>query len=97
MKLEIFYNSLVREPEPNQNAEMIEIEDQKDVIQAVHRFRSSRNFYSSYVARTILQVIIAAVTIVWLSLTGLSGCLKVRTIKCVETACNTRITYNINR
>ena len=97
MKLDIFYNSLVREPEPHQNAVMIEIEDQKDVIQAVHRFRSSRNFYISYVTRTILQVLIAAVTLVWLSLSGLSVVLKVRAFKCVKTACNTRINYDINR
>ena len=96
MKLDIFYNSLVREPEPNQNAVMIEIEDQKDVIQAVHRFRSSRNFYSSYVTRTILQVLIAAVTLVWLSLSGLSVVLEVGGFKCVKTACNSRINYDIN-
>ena len=81
MKLDIFYNSLVRYAEPNQNTVMIDIEDQKDVIQAVHRFRTSRNFYSSYVTRTFLQVLIAAVTLVWLSLSGFSVVLKVGAFK----------------
>ena len=91
MKLDMFYNLLVKEPEPNENAEMIEIEDQKDVIQIIHRFRSSRNFYRSYVIRTISEFLIAAATLAWLSVFGFPVVLNVRSFKCAKAVYSTRI------
>ena len=64
MKLDIFYNLLVKEPEPGkENAISINIEDKKDVIEVSHRFRHSKSFFFSYAIRSILEFLIAALVL----------------------------------
>ena len=79
MKLDIFYNLLVKEPEPGkESAIAIDIEDKKDVIEVSHRFRHSKNFFFSYATRSILEFIIAALVLVWMGIFGFPVIAKVR-------------------
>ena len=81
MKLDIFYNLLVKEPEPGkESAIAIDIEDKKDVIEVSHRFRQSQNFFFSYVTRSILEFLIAALVLVWMGVFGFPVIAKVKAL-----------------
>ena len=111
MKLESFYNLLVKEittdigngksddavieDDGNQSSEIptienetaatavdnivsIEIENRKDVIEIAQKFLNKTNFYTSYLIRAILDLLIGIGAITWLYDDGISVTSKVR-------------------
>ena len=86
MKLDVFYSLLVKEPEAEKgndapNAVTIDIEDRKDVIEVLHRFHSSQNFYYMYVTRTLIEFLIGAATLAWLCVIGFPAISTVRVLR----------------
>ena len=79
MKLEAFYNLLVKEiTATDKDTVTIEVEHRKDVIEISQKFAQKTNFYRSYIIRTILESLVAVVLICWLCAHGLPVTLEVR-------------------
>ena len=88
MKLETFYNLLVKEitesggvtaaDEPGQSGFM---ENRKDVLELSQKFRDKTNFFFSYVFRSILEILLAAILLVFLCVAGLPTVLDVSLLK----------------
>ena len=83
MKLDMFYNLLVKEPEAGQenNTTSIDVQDRKDVIEVSNRFRTSQNFYNSYLTRAILEFLISGVMLAWLGARGFPVIIKVSVLQ----------------
>ena len=56
------------------------IENRKDVLELSQKFLNKTNFYSSYLSRTILDVIVSVGMLVYLGYVGLPVVLSVRCI-----------------
>ena len=88
MKLDCFYELLVKDVESSPSSSFdkatkqsppipIEMEDRKDVIEVCHKFRSSTNFYFSYLLRTAIELVMAALLLAWLCVYGIPVLYKV--------------------
>merc|ERR1711981_1410172 len=83
MKLDAFYNLLVKEGElPEKDVEVVaaakdaekfavDIEDSRSTIEVSHSFSSSDNYFLSYVVRTIIEFVVATFLLTWLCGYGL--------------------------
>ena len=82
----MFYNLLVKEPEPGpeNNTTSIDVQDRKDVIEVSNRFRTSQNFYNSYLTRAILEFLVSGLLLVWLGVSGLPDIMKVNVSKSIR-------------
>ena len=90
-KLKIFYNLLVKE---NQARELstdtmkpserfaIDTEDRRSVIEVSHSFTSRHNLYTSYMFRTILELLLSCAMLSFLSGFGFPLLLTSKFIKC---------------
>ena len=83
MKLDCFYELLVKDVESSASDKATkqspdcQMEDHKDVIEISHKFRSSTNFYFSYLLRTIVELVMAALLLTWLCMRGIPVLYKV--------------------
>ena len=85
MRLEVFYNLLVKEitegggitasDKPEQASGFME--NRKDVLELSQKFSGKTNFFFSYVFRSILEILLAAGLLVFLCIVGLSTVLDV--------------------
>lgn len=91
IKLDAFYNLLVKECMSSDEASSLDrntgehmastfIENRKDVLELSQKFLNKTNFYSSYLSRTILDVIVSVGMLVYLGYVGLPVVLSVRCI-----------------
>ena len=84
MKLTTFYNLLVKEITSSEgvtsdadNGVPRFAENRKDVLELSQKFLSKNNFYISYICRTIMEILLAAGLLVFLTLIGLPTVLEV--------------------
>ena len=85
MRLEVFYNLLVKEitegggvtasDKPEQASGFME--NRKDVLELSQKFSGKTNFFFSYVLRSILEILLAAGLLVFLCIVGLPTVLDV--------------------
>ena len=85
MRLEVFYNLLVKEitegggitasDKPEQTSGFME--NRKDVLELSQKFSGKTNFFFSYVFRSILEILLAAGLLVFLCIVGLPTVLDV--------------------
>ena len=85
MRLEVFYNLLVKEitegggitasDKPEQASGFME--NRKDVLELSQKFSGKTNFFFSYVFRSILEILLAAGLLVFLCIVGLPTVLDV--------------------
>ena len=104
MKLDCFYELLVKDVETsfsysdkttNSPPIPIEMEDRKDVIKISHKFRSSKNFYFSYLSRTSVELAMAAGLLAWLCVNGFPVLFKV-SASLHYVACNFHCSKSLN-
>ena len=86
MKLESFYNSLVKEitasegvtaGDSGEKSISTYMENRKEVLELSQKFLSKTNFYNSYVSRTIMEIILAVGLLVYLGVAGIPTVLAV--------------------
>ena len=81
MKLDTFYNLLVKELKTNDSSSPTEtcvfVENRKDVIEISQTFHGKSDFFRSYVLRTIMEVILGSLMLTWLCVYGLQETLEV--------------------
>ena len=91
MKLEAFYNLLVKDLKTNESANPAEtcvfVENRRDVIEISQTFHGKSDFFRSYVLRTIMEVVLGLLMLAWLCVYGLQETLEVR-FKGVESKSN---------
>ena len=83
MKLDTFYNLLVKEMNErsstaNPGDACVFVENRKDVIEISQTFLKKTDFYRSYVARTVMEVVLATIMLTWLCVYGLPETLEVQ-------------------
>ena len=82
MKLEVFYNLLVKDLKTNESANPAEtcvfVENRRDVIEISQTFHGKSDFFRSYVLRTIMEVVLGLLMLAWLCVYGLQETLEVR-------------------
>ena len=82
MKLDTFYNLLVKELKTNDSSSPTEtcvfVENRKDVIEISQTFHGKSDFFRSYVLRTIMEVILGSLMLTWLCVYGLQETLEVK-------------------
>ena len=90
-KLRIFYNLLVRESQDHKQSNDIlkpsqrftaDTEDRRCVIEVSHSFTNRHNLYSSYMFRTVLELLLSLVMLSFLSGYGFPLLLTSKFIKC---------------
>ena len=88
MKLTSFYNLLVKEITSSEGVASIDpdkkgipnfAENRKDVLELSQKFLPKKNFFCSYIIRTIMEVILAAVLLAFLAVQGIPTVLEVIT------------------
>ena len=79
MKLETFYNLLVKELKTNDSPSetCVFVENRNDVIQISQTFHGKSDFFRSYVMRTIMEVVLGLLMLTWLCVYGLQETLEV--------------------
>ena len=86
MKLETFYNLLVKEitegggvtaSDKPENASGF-MENRKDVLELGQKFSGKTNFFFSYVFRSIMEILLAVALLAYLCIDGLPTVLDVR-------------------
>ena len=79
MKLETFYNLLVKELKTNDSPSetCVFVENRRDVIQISQTFHGKSDFFRSYVMRTIMEVVLGLLMLTWLCVYGLQETLEV--------------------
>ena len=82
MKLEVFYNLLVKDLKTNDSDNPAEtcvfVENRRDVIEISQTFHGKSDFFRSYVLRTIMEVVLGFLMLAWLCVYGLQETLEVR-------------------
>jgi len=78
MKLESFYNLVVRDVTSSGDGTADFVENRKDIIELSQSFRNKSNFYYSYVFRTVMEVAISVVFLAVLIVFGIPETLAVR-------------------
>ena len=96
MKLETFYNLLVKEitesggvtasNKPGEGS--LFIENRKDVLELSQKFRGKTNFFFSYVCRTVLEIVLAVALLAYLCVVGLPTVLDVSILHCIAILLN---------
>jgi len=80
MKLEVFYNLLVKDLKTNESANPAEtcifVENRRDVIEISQTFHGKSDFFRSYVLRTIMEVVLGLLMLAWLCVYGLQETLE---------------------
>merc|ERR1739848_395211 len=86
MKLDTFYNLLVKEMNDKSDANpgdaCVFVENRKDVIEISQTFLKKTDFYRSYVARTVMEAVLALIMLSWLCVYGLEETLEEPYFKC---------------
>ena len=82
-KLDMIYNLLVKDFHSLENETEL-MEDRRDVINISHRFRSSSNFYLSYLWRTIIEIVVVVGLLVVLCAYGVPAAFRVRSFVLFE-------------
>ena len=80
----MIYNLLVKDFHSLENETEL-MEDRRDVINISHRFRSSRNFYLSYLWRTIIEIVVVVGLLVVICAHGVPVAFRVRFLYCLRT------------
>ena len=80
LKLDIFYNLLVKEtlengtggPKPSDTEanDTIDLENSKQALEVSHSFGSGSNYFFSYFTRTIAEFFVAVALLAWLLVGG---------------------------
>ena len=78
MKLDTFYNLLVKEDEKKDESEranhvVLDLEDSRSAIEVSHSFSDKSNYFLSYVVRTVAEFMVSVALFTWLAYSGVQG------------------------